>query len=64
MFLSILSGAIFGGVPGFVLVCICATLGSCICYFLSYTLARGLVLKYFPSLLVNFNRKVTFLIIK
>ncbi|EAR98482.2 SNARE associated protein (macronuclear) [Tetrahymena thermophila SB210] len=58
VFLSILSGAIFGGVQGFMLVCFCATTGASCCYGLSYTLGRGLVLKYFPSMLVKFYNKI------
>ncbi|KAL4475222.1 hypothetical protein ABPG72_018879 [Tetrahymena utriculariae] len=58
VFLSILSGAIFGGVQGFMLVCFCATTGASCCYGLSYTLGRGLVLKYFPSWLVKFHNMI------
>ncbi|EGR29618.1 transmembrane protein 41b, putative [Ichthyophthirius multifiliis] len=58
VFLSILSGALFGFIKGFILVCLCATTGACCCYGLSYTLGRGIVLKYFPDLLVKFNKKV------
>lgn len=58
VFLSILSGAIFGGVVGFLLVCLCATVGASCCFGLSYTLGRGLVLKYFPAMLGKFYKKI------
>lgn len=73
IFLSILSGALFGGVPGFLLVCLvqrelnifcniirfqCATFGASACYGLSYTFGRGIVAHFFPNQLVNFKKKV------
>jgi len=58
IFLSVLSGALFGGVQGFLMVCLCATFGASSCYMLSYILARGLVIKYFPGHLIRFNEKI------
>lgn len=58
VFLSILSGQLFGPIPGFCMVCLCATFGASACYGLSYSLARGIVLNRFPSAIVSFNRKV------
>ncbi|KRW99144.1 hypothetical protein PPERSA_07387 [Pseudocohnilembus persalinus] len=58
VFLSILAGPLFGAVPGFILVCLCATTGACFCYGLSYTLGRGIVVDKFPSMLLKFHRKI------
>jgi uncharacterized membrane protein YdjX (TVP38/TMEM64 family) len=55
IFLSILSGAIFGGVQGFLLVGLCATTGACLCYTMSMILGRNLVKKYFHHRLVWFK---------
>ena len=49
IFLSMISGALFGGIPGFVLSQTCATLGSCICYFLSLGLGRNLINRVFSK---------------
>lgn len=59
VFLSMLSGQLFGPLPGFVLVCLCATFGASACYGLSYSLARGLVLHRFPAAIVRLNKKVS-----
>ncbi|CAD8136912.1 unnamed protein product [Paramecium pentaurelia] len=58
VFLSLLSGQLFGPIPAFLLVCLCATTGASLCYGLSYSLARGLVLNRFPNQIVNFNKKI------
>jgi uncharacterized membrane protein YdjX (TVP38/TMEM64 family) len=58
VFLSILSGQLFGPIPGFIMVCLCATFGASACYGLSYSLARGIVLNRFPGAIVKFNKKV------
>lgn len=58
LFLSILSGALFGGLFGFGLVCLCATFGASACYGLSYTFGRGLIVHYFPNQLLKFKSKV------
>jgi uncharacterized membrane protein YdjX (TVP38/TMEM64 family) len=58
IFLSILSGALFGGVLGFTLVCICATTGASFCYGLSFTLARGIVVRNFPKQVASFHKRV------
>jgi uncharacterized membrane protein YdjX (TVP38/TMEM64 family) len=36
----------------------CATVGASCCFGLSYTLGRGLVLKYFPAMLGKFYKKI------
>jgi uncharacterized membrane protein YdjX (TVP38/TMEM64 family) len=58
VFLSILSGALFGGIPAFFLVALCATFGASCCYMLSFMLGKGIVLRTFPDLLVRFNTKI------
>ena len=58
VFLSILSGALFGGVLAFFLVASCATFGACCCYMLSSVLGKGIVLRFFPDLLVKFSNKI------
>lgn len=57
--LSLLSGALFGGIPGFITVCFCATLGASCCYSLSNLLGKGLVIKFFPDLMKKFNGMVS-----
>lgn len=42
-------GQLFGPIPAFLLVCFCATTGASLCYGLSYSLARGIVLNRFPN---------------
>ncbi len=52
IFLSILSGALFGGINGFLLVCFCATSGASLCYTFSYLLGRNLVKRCFKERLI------------
>jgi uncharacterized membrane protein YdjX (TVP38/TMEM64 family) len=47
LILSIMSGALFGRVYGFILVCVVATFGASGCYLLSSALARYFIFKYF-----------------
>lgn len=58
IFLSILSGALFGGIQGFILVCICATSGATICYCLSWVLGKALIVRCMPGRIVMFSRKL------
>eukprot|EP00744_Colponema_vietnamica_P002607 GILI01004056.1.p1 GENE.GILI01004056.1~~GILI01004056.1.p1 ORF type:complete len:270 (+),score=91.16 GILI01004056.1:66-812(+) len=58
IFLSVLSGALFGGPVGFALVCLCATFGASACYGMSYLLGNGLVQKFFSHIFVPFREKV------
>lgn len=58
VFLSILSGSLFGGVLAFFLVAFCATFGACCCYMLSAVLGKGLILRFFPGMLVRFNNRI------
>ena len=53
--MSILSGALFGGVQGFFLVCFCATTGACLCYTMSIILGKNLIRKYFSLRLSQFQ---------
>jgi len=57
--LSLLSGALFGGIPGFITVCFCATIGASCCYSLSNLLGKGLVIKFFPDLMKKFRGMVS-----
>jgi len=50
--LSFISGALFGWLNGVLLVCLCATFGSCVCYGIADTLAKYAVLHWFPKLLI------------
>lgn len=52
IFLSILSGALFGGVQGFLLVGLCATSGACLCYTMSLVLGKKLVRRCFEKRLI------------
>ena len=58
LLLSILSGALFGFTEGFVTVCLCATLGACCCYILAGSLGKGLVLRWFPQMLLRFHQGI------
>ena len=49
VFLSMISGALFGGIPGFLISQTCATIGSCICFLLSLGLGRGLINRIFSK---------------
>ncbi|CDW74771.1 UNKNOWN [Stylonychia lemnae] len=58
IFLSVLSGAIFGGVPGFLMVCLCATSGASLCYTLSWLLGRNLVKRFFNQRLIQMQAQL------
>ncbi len=58
LILSIISGALFGKVFGFLLVCIVAAVGASICYLLSTALARYFIFKQFPNRVLQFKRSV------
>jgi uncharacterized membrane protein YdjX (TVP38/TMEM64 family) len=45
LILSIISGAIYGRVWGFLLVCLIATSGACNCYMISSTFAKYFIFK-------------------
>lgn len=56
---SIISGTIFGRWTGLLIVSICATTGSTLCYFLSDTLGKGLVLRVMPESVKKTNKVIT-----
>ena len=58
VFLSLLAGPLFGFYGGLLLVSISACLGACLCYWLSYFLARSTVERFFPGLLSSFRRRI------
>ena len=58
IFLSILSGALFGGIEGFTLVCICATSGATICYWLSWVLGKAIIVRVIPGMIIKFSEKL------
>ena len=58
VFLSLLAGPLFGFYVGLLLVSFSAWLGACLCYWLSYFLARSTVERFFPGLLSSFRRRV------
>ena len=58
IFLSILSGALFGGVEGFFLVCLCATSGASMCYGLSSVLGKSLVIRCMPNRIIWFSKLI------
>ncbi|KAM9966551.1 hypothetical protein ACTFIR_006771 [Dictyostelium discoideum] len=55
VFLSFLSGGLFGLKVGFPLVCFVATLGATFSYLISYYIGRNLVRKLFPDKLKLFS---------
>lgn len=58
LLLSILAGFLFGNWVGLCVVCVCATTGATLCYLISETLGKGLVIRYFPSALLQANAKL------
>lgn len=58
IFLSILSGFLYPFPLAISIVCICSALGASFCYFLSFIVARKLVLKYFSERISDWQNKV------
>lgn len=58
VFLNVLGGALFGVFVGFPLCCLLAAIGASCCYLLSSACGRGVVEKFFPNQLKNFQEKV------
>ena len=56
--LSIIAGALFGRWVGLVLVVLCSTIGATLCYMLSETLGKGIVIRKFPTYIVKVNNMV------
>ncbi|KYQ89921.1 hypothetical protein DLAC_08489 [Tieghemostelium lacteum] len=59
IFLSFLSGGLFGIKVGFPLVCIVATVGASCSYLISHYICRNLVKKFFPEKLKLFSREIS-----
>jgi uncharacterized membrane protein YdjX (TVP38/TMEM64 family) len=59
IFLSFLSGALFGVAVGVPFVCLMATIGATCSYMLSYYICRNLVRKFFPMKLALFAAEVS-----
>jgi uncharacterized membrane protein YdjX (TVP38/TMEM64 family) len=59
IFMSLLAGALFGVVRGFVLVVLNATAGACSCFFLSKLVGRPLVNWLWPEKLRFFQAEVS-----
>lgn len=62
IFMSLLAGALFGVVRGFVLVVLNATAGACSCFFLSKLVGRPLVGWLWPEKLRFFQAEVSSLL--
>ncbi len=58
LILSIISGALFGKVKGFILVCVVSTLGASGCYLLSSSFARYFVFKFFSKRILQFKHSI------
>lgn len=57
--LCFLSGAVFEFKVAISLVTVCSTVGSTVCYLLSHTLGRGVILAFFPKAVRKFNNLVS-----
>ncbi|KAI6227557.1 hypothetical protein M3Y99_01242300 [Aphelenchoides fujianensis] len=58
IFLTILSGYLFPFWMALILVCACSACGAGMCYYLSFTLGRELVNKFFPDKLKHWQNEV------
>ena len=58
LFLSILSGNLFGGVEGFIIVTLSATIGASMCFGLSSILGKSLVVRCMPRVIITLNKKI------
>jgi uncharacterized membrane protein YdjX (TVP38/TMEM64 family) len=58
LILSIVSGALFGKINGFILVCVVASFGASGCYLISSTLARYFIFKAFPGRTLQFKHSI------
>jgi uncharacterized membrane protein YdjX (TVP38/TMEM64 family) len=58
IFLSIMSGFLYPFPLALLLVCTCTTLGAAFCFALSHLAARKIMLRYFRSRIVQFQKKV------
>lgn len=58
IFLSILSGFLYPFPLAICIVCVCSALGATFCYFLSFIVARKLILHYFSDKITDWRQKV------
>lgn len=58
IFLTILSGYLFPFPIALFLVCACSAFGAAMCYYLSYTVGRSLVMKFFPEKLIKWQKEI------
>jgi uncharacterized membrane protein YdjX (TVP38/TMEM64 family) len=56
--LNILSGAMFGFTQSFILVTLCSTLGSILCYIIFETIGKGIAIRLFPNKILLMHQKV------
>ncbi|KAK6642679.1 hypothetical protein RUM43_004181 [Polyplax serrata] len=58
IFLNLLAGALYGKLGGLFFACLFTSMGATMCYILSLTFAKELVLTYFRDRFSNFQKKV------
>ena len=58
IFLSIIAGTLFGPYFGFSLVWLCATSGAVLCYSLSWTFGKALIVRLIPHKIIWFSKKL------
>lgn len=60
IFLTILAGYLFPFYVALALVCLCSACGAAVCYYLSYTVGRQLIMRYMPERLEKWQKEVRF----
>ncbi|KAI1707680.1 SNARE associated golgi protein domain-containing protein [Ditylenchus destructor] len=58
IFLTILSGYLFPFPVALALVCMCSALGAAVCYYLSHSVGRKLMTKFFPDRLLKWQAEI------
>ncbi|MFH4976340.1 hypothetical protein AB6A40_003049 [Gnathostoma spinigerum] len=58
IFLSVLSGYLFPFYTALLLVCLCSALGALICYFLSFSIGRKLIMSYIPDRIEKWQNEI------
>jgi uncharacterized membrane protein YdjX (TVP38/TMEM64 family) len=58
LILSIVSGALFGRIKGFLLVCVVASIGASGCFLVSSALAKYFIFKFFSSRVLKFKHSI------
>lgn len=53
-----LAGALYGNIGGLIFACTFTATGASVCYILSKTFAKDIVIRYFPQKIKNFENKV------